>query len=81
MSTRAKFRCNAIEDYGFNKKVKLSVVYEGSLGSDEENKRFTKATPSGEIWMVIDNPEASVQFAPGKEYFVEFTEVAAKAPA
>lgn len=72
MATRAKFRCTAVEDYGYNKKVKLSAVYEGSLGENEENKRFTKATPSGEIWMTIDNPDASVQFVPNKEYYVEF---------
>lgn len=73
MSTRAKFRCNVVEDYGLSKKVKLNVVYEGSLGANDENKRFTKATPSGEIWLTIDNPAASVQFVPGDEYYVDFT--------
>lgn len=70
--TRAKFRCNAVEDYGHSKKVKLNVVYEGSLGENEENKRFTKATPSGECWLTIDNPDASVQFVPGREYYATF---------
>lgn len=76
MSTRAKFRCNAVEDYGQTKKVRLHTVYEGELGPNEENKRFTKASPSGEIWISIDNPEASVQFVPGREYYVTFDDAA-----
>ena len=47
MSVRAKFRVSSVEDYGLSKKINLSAVYEGSLGADEENKRFTKATPNG----------------------------------
>lgn len=72
MSTRAKFKCQEVTDLGWSKKVKLSVVYEGSLGENEENKRFTKATPTGEIWMTIDNPAAACQFVPQKEYYVTF---------
>lgn len=72
MATRAKFNCVAVEDYGYSKKVKLAVVYEGSLGENEENKRFTKATPSGECWLTIDNPAASVQFVPGQAYYATF---------
>lgn len=70
MATRAKFKCLEVTDLGWSKKVKLQVVYEGSLGDNEENKRFTKATPSGEIWMTIDNPAAAVQFEPQKDYYV-----------
>jgi hypothetical protein len=73
--TRAKFRCTTVEDYGYSKKVKLIPVYEGELGPNEENKRFTRATPSGEIWMTIDNPEAAIQFVPQADYYVDFTPV------
>lgn len=73
MSVRAKFRVSVIEDYGTSKKIKLNVVYEGSLGPNDENKRFTKATPNGEIWMTVDNPYAADQFAPGDEWYVDFT--------
>ena len=72
--TRAKFRCTAVEDYGTTKKVRLTTVYEGPLGENEENKRFTKASPSGEIWIAIDNPAASVQFVPNREYYVVFSD-------
>ena len=74
MSTRAKFVCSKIEDYGNSKKIYLNVVYEGSLGENEENKRFTKATPSGECWLTIDNPDASVQFKVGHEFYANFHE-------
>lgn len=72
MATRCKFTCEAVEDYGYSKKVKLRVVYEGSVGENEENKRFTKATPSGECWLTIDNPAASVQFVPQQSYYATF---------
>lgn len=76
MRVRAKFRCNSVEDFGYSRKVKLAPVYEGPLGDNEENKRFTKATPTGELWMTIDNPEAGVQFEAGKEYYLDFSDVA-----
>lgn len=77
MATRCKFNCVSVEDYGQSKKVKLAVVYEGDLSPNEENKRFTKATPSGECWLTIDNPLASVQFVPGRSYFATFEEAPA----
>lgn len=40
----------------------------------EENKRFHKYTPMGKIEMTVDNP--NVSFEPGKEYYVDFSEVA-----
>lgn len=77
MATRCKFTCHMIEDYGQSKKVMLRVVYEGSLGPNEENKRFTKATPNGDCWLTIDNPAASVQFTPGRDYYATFEEAPA----
>lgn len=72
MATRAKMQCEVVEDYGWSKKVKLRVVYDPTANGEDKN--FTKATPSGEVWMTIDNPAASVQFEPGKKYYVDFTE-------
>lgn len=73
MSTRAKFRCYSVNDFGGgSKEVTLSVVYDPS--GNGENAGFTEATPSGDIKMRIDNPEAAVQFQPGKMYYVDFTE-------
>lgn len=73
MSVRGKWRVASVEHFGTSKKVKLSTVYEGPLGENEENKRFTKSSPSGEIWITIDNPFAADQFEPGQEWYTDFT--------
>ena len=39
----------------------------------EHNKEWAKYTPSGELRMVVNNPEASAQFELGKEYELRFT--------
>jgi len=72
MSTRAKFECHKVEVDAYGKTVHLGVVYDTDLA--KEDGRFTKATPSGKIEMRVDNPEAAVQFEPGKKYYVDFTE-------
>jgi hypothetical protein len=79
-TVRAKFHVTEVTDLGYQKKIKLNAVYEGSLGENEENKRFTKATPNGECWMTVDNPYASEQFAVGQEWYLHF-EKASEAPA
>lgn len=72
MTTRAKFRCSSINDFGGgSKEVSLSVVYDPH--GNGENANFTKATPSGEMKMRIDNPAASVQFEAGAYYYVDIT--------
>lgn len=80
MSVRAKFRVNSVEDFGQSKKVNMAPVYEGSLGDNEENRRFTKASPSGSLTLTIDNPYASDQFAYGQEWYLDFN-LATPAPA
>ena len=77
MTGRATFRCNSVENHGQSKKINLAPVYEGQLGENEENRRFTVATPSGALWMTIDNPNASIRFEPGKSYYLDFTEAGA----
>ena len=78
---RAKFYVSKIEQYSSpagSARVGLSPVMatrkpDGSyLGPCEENKSFASATPSGEIWMMIDNPDAVKYFLIGKEYYVDF---------
>lgn len=70
--TRAKFQCLSVTDHGWNKSVKLNVVYSRVDGT--ENYDFTKATPSGSMEMQIDNPAAAVQFKPQKYYYVDIEE-------
>ncbi len=68
MAVRAKVRCEKIE----GGEVRFFTVYEDPA-KDTENARFTKATPSGEIRLAIDNPAAIAAFEAGKEYYVDFT--------
>lgn len=70
--TRAKFQCLSVTDHGWNKSVKMQVVYSRKEG--EENYDFTKATPSGTMEMTIDNPHAAVQFKPQRYYYVDIEE-------
>lgn len=70
MAVRAKVRCNhkGESDVGFN------TVYEPDGTKNDENARFTTATPWGDIKMGINNPAALSQFEVGKEYYVDFSE-------
>lgn len=72
MAVRAKFRVSSVTDFGFTKQVKLVAVSDDGI---PENQRYHKATPSGTLEMTIDNPPASDQFAPGREFYVDFTPV------
>lgn len=67
---RAKFRVTSVESFGgTSKKINMSPVYEGQLGPNEENRRFSQATPNGSFTMTVDNPYASAQFEPGQEWY------------
>lgn len=71
MSTRAKFRCNSVEDFGSTKNVNLSAVY--APDANGEDAGFTKATPWGELKMAVDNPDASCQFKAGQMYYIDIS--------
>ncbi len=68
MTVRAKVTCQGIKDNA----VSFTTVYEPN-GPSDENMRFTKATPWGEIRLGIDNPTARDQFEVGKQYYVDFS--------
>lgn len=68
---RAKFSCNSIEDFGWNKTAKLSAV----VDSKGDNADFTKATPNGQLSISISKEvPASDFFEVGKSYFIDFSE-------
>lgn len=48
--------------------VNMSVV---TTGDGKENADFAAATPSGEMWLIVDNVDAQGYFEIGKEYYVE----------
>lgn len=71
---KCKFKCINVsvpekDAPGVTASVELVPVYTGS----EENKKFFKYTPGGEIKLQVVNPEAAKQFEIGKDYFVDFT--------
>jgi len=73
-----KFRVDSVENFFHPPKshsVKLSAVYpsKDDVANMEENKRFSEATPSGQITMYISNPAVYGTFVPGDEFYVEFT--------
>lgn len=64
---RAKFKVDTInENEG---KLIMSPVTCGS----EENDKFFQYTPCGSIEISTVNEEALKGFAPGREYYVDFT--------
>ncbi len=82
MLVRAKFFVNKIERYyttpgsarvGFSPVTSRKNPDGSYAGACEENKSFASSTPSGEIWMMIENPEAAKQFELGKAYYLDFT--------
>jgi len=69
MVVRSKVRCNAKT----GNEVHFATVYEPDEKKNDENARFTTATPWGDIRMGINNPVALEQFEVNKEYYVDFT--------
>ena len=66
-ATVAKFHCSTVDEFGPSQRVKLFSV----MGGSDENERFYKASPSGNIELTIDNPAVHGFFAEGEQYYVE----------
>ncbi len=78
MSTvRAKFKVTSVVETHYTpdysqKKIILEPVYDQKVAEDVS---FAKATPSGRMEMVIDNPVAIERMPVGKTFYVDFTPV------
>ncbi|MCX7100092.1 MAG: hypothetical protein NTX38_00990 [Methylobacter sp.] len=73
MKVIAKLRCDNIENLQQQeeKSIRLSAVTTGS----EENKSFSRWTPSASVSIIISNEtDASEFFQAGKEYYLTFEE-------
>jgi hypothetical protein len=69
---RAKFTCNGINDNPLNEYK--SVTFTPVISGSEENKSFSKYTPSGSITMNISYETlASDFFTEGEEFYIDFT--------
>ena len=81
MAVRAKMRCIGINrradntSTGSEKTETQEGVLQPVYSDCEENKRWSKWTPYGEVKLGIANPEAVGQFELGKAYWVDFTRV------
>ncbi len=79
MTIRSKFKLTRIEESKWTasavstKTLVFTTQYDGSVPEDQ---RFCKATPNGEIRMVVDNPAALAAFELGKDYYFDASPVA-----
>ncbi|MDD4972478.1 MAG: hypothetical protein PHT07_23860 [Paludibacter sp.] len=72
---KAKFRCNAVIPNSWNNGVSTTAHLNAVYGTEGENADYSKATPSGNLSLVIDNEvPASKFFEQGKEYYLTFEE-------
>ncbi len=79
MIVRAKFKVDSIErqQWGAGVEVhtiKMTPVYKTNDPADE-NSKFWKASPSGQLLIGCANPEAVKTFDLGREYYIDFTPV------
>ena len=75
---RAKFRVTKITTtcWGANQPDSSEVTL--SAVGDDMNKTWSKWTPSGNLSMTVNNPDALKQFEVGEYYFLDFTKAPAK---
>lgn len=79
---RAKFKCTSETRNAYSqdsRTYRFQAQYDPSLPEDQ---RFAKATPSGSLEILVDNPNA--QFTLGADYYLDFVlvdEAAAEQPA
>lgn len=71
MRVCAKFKVESVTHREDGRNVKLIPVTYGSA----ENDAFFKWTPYGSIEIGLVNTETLKQFVPGKEVYVDFTDV------
>ena len=70
---RGKFTLSEIRHHNWSPTAQtfvFSAVYDQTT---EENKRYSKATPSGRLEMTVDNPPAQAFFELGKSYYLDFS--------
>lgn len=70
MKTRCKFRVESVTLYQGAEVIKLNAI---SGGLTEEDKGFSKYTPSGDLQFNVNNPEVVGHFKPGTFYYLDLT--------
>lgn len=69
ITVRAKFKCLSLTSFEDGYEVVLEAVY----GDCPENAVFFKYTPAANINLRLVAGETAHVFAPGEEYYVDFT--------
>lgn len=74
-TAQAKFMCRSVERFTPDgtegtRTFRFTATYDDSI---PEDRRFARYTPSGELKITVDNP--SIDFQPGKAYYLDFTAV------
>jgi hypothetical protein len=76
-NVRAKFRCiSEMRTIGGGVTYKFMPVTDDGI---EEHRRFHKYTPSGELTLLVDNPD--VVFTVGEYYYADLTRALDPVPA
>ena len=73
MSIRGKFRVMSETKHYYSddaRTIKLQAMYDPDVPEDQS---YAKATPTGTIEMLVDNPAA--KFELGEYYYADFTKV------
>jgi len=70
---RGKFQLQAITKHSWSPTAQTFVFQAVCADHIEENKRFHKYTPSGQLSMTVDNPPAQEFFELGKSYYLDFS--------
>lgn len=80
ITVKAKFRCNSVVDTNYgNGGQQRTVKFSAAYGAHGENADYSKATPSGDLSMVIDkDTKAHEAFVPGNYYYLTFEEAPAQ---
>jgi len=74
---RAKFRVISVTQHvegGAARTIKLMPYYDNSI---PEDRRFSEATPAGELSIYVNNPAAAEELKLGKYFYLDFVPVEA----
>lgn len=76
MSVKAKFKIEGLVDYtkSTDRDPAIHVFMSAVTSDSEENKTWSKWTPSGNLELYITNPECFNKFTIGKEYYLTIDE-------
>ena len=64
----AKFVCQSVAIHRYSPKADKHEIVQLQAVTGDENKPWSKFTPSGQLTMTIDNPSAQGQLEPGRAY-------------